>query len=114
MAAVAVVDAATVAAQCLGYTATKPEKLQVVSGIVSGRDVFAVLHTRSQYPFKWGPHALRHWCLDCVCLPTILNPHRRGKYQQDRAPYLLSLSCHNIRANRFANALFAINSGHTL
>ena len=42
MAAVAVVNAATVAVQRLGYAAMKPEQLQVVSGIVSGRDVFAV------------------------------------------------------------------------
>ena len=35
--------AATEAIQRLGYSTMKPEQLQVVSGIVSGRDVFAVL-----------------------------------------------------------------------
>ena len=35
----------TEAIQCLGYSTMKPEQLQVVSGIVSGRDVFAVLPT---------------------------------------------------------------------
>ena len=33
------------AIQRLGYSTMKPEQLQVVSGIVSGRDVFAVLPT---------------------------------------------------------------------
>ena len=37
--------AATEAFQRLGYSTMKPEQLQVVSGIVSGRDVFAVLPT---------------------------------------------------------------------
>ena len=40
-----VLYAATEAIQCLGYSTMKPEQLQVVSGIVSGRDVFAVLPT---------------------------------------------------------------------
>ena len=38
MAAVTVVDAATVAVQRLGYAAMEPEQLQVVTGIVSGRE----------------------------------------------------------------------------
>ena len=38
-----VLYAATEAIQHLGYSTMKPEQLQVVSGIVSGRDVFAVL-----------------------------------------------------------------------
>ena len=33
------------ATQCLGYSTMKPQQLQVVSGIVYGRDVFAVLLT---------------------------------------------------------------------
>ena len=33
------------AIQCLGYSTMKPEQHQVVSGIVSVRDVFAVLPT---------------------------------------------------------------------
>ena len=37
--------AATEAIQRLGYSTMKSEQLQVVSGIVSGRDVFAVLPT---------------------------------------------------------------------
>ena len=40
-----VLYAATEAIQCLGYSTMKPEQLQVMSGIVSGRDVFAVLPT---------------------------------------------------------------------
>ena len=36
---------ATEAIQYLGYSTMKPEQLQVVSGIVSGRDAFAVLPT---------------------------------------------------------------------
>ena len=55
MAAVAVVDTATVTVQHLGYAAMKPEQLQVVSGIVSGRDVFAVC-----------PLALGRVCVLCV------------------------------------------------
>ena len=35
----------TEAIQRLGYTTMKPEQLQVVSGIVSGKDVFAVFPT---------------------------------------------------------------------
>ena len=35
----------TEAIQCLGYSTMKPEQLQVVSGIVSVRDVFAALLT---------------------------------------------------------------------
>ena len=38
-----VLYAATEAIQRLGYSTMKPEQLQVVSGIVSGRDVFVVL-----------------------------------------------------------------------
>ena len=34
---------ATEATQCLGYSTMTPEQLQVVSAIVSGSDVFAVL-----------------------------------------------------------------------
>ena len=37
--------AATEAIQRLGYSTVQPEQLQVVSGIVSGRDAFAVLPT---------------------------------------------------------------------
>ena len=37
--------AATEAIQRLGYSILKPEQQRVVSGIVSGRDVFAVLPT---------------------------------------------------------------------
>ena len=37
--------AAMDAIQRLGYSTMKPEQLQVVSGIVSGRDAFAVLPT---------------------------------------------------------------------
>ena len=40
-----VLYALTEAIQRLGYSTMKPEQLQVVSGIVSGRDVFAVLST---------------------------------------------------------------------
>ena len=40
-----VLYAATEAIQRLGYSTMKPEQLQVVSGIVSVRDVFAVLPT---------------------------------------------------------------------
>ena len=40
-----VLYAVTEAIQRLGYSTMKPEQLQVVSGIVSGRDVFAVLPT---------------------------------------------------------------------
>ena len=40
-----VLYAATEAIQRLGYSTMMPEQLQVVSGIVSGRDVFAVLPT---------------------------------------------------------------------
>ena len=40
-----VLYAATEAIQRLGYSTMKPEQLQVMSGIVSGRDVFAVLPT---------------------------------------------------------------------
>ena len=40
-----VLYAATEAIQPLGYSTMKPEQLQVVSGIVSVRDVFAVLPT---------------------------------------------------------------------
>ena len=40
-----VLYAATEAIQRLGYSTMKPEQLQVVSGIVSGRNVFAVLPT---------------------------------------------------------------------
>ena len=40
-----VLYAVTEAIQRLGYSTMKPEQLQVVSGIVSGRDVFAVLLT---------------------------------------------------------------------
>ena len=46
------VYAATEAVQRLGYAAMKPEQLQVVSGIISGRDVFAVLPTG----FGKSPH----------------------------------------------------------
>ena len=37
--------AAAVAVQQLGYKEIKPEQLQVVAGILRGRDVFAVLPT---------------------------------------------------------------------
>ena len=37
----------------------KPEQLQVVSGIVSEKDVFVVLPTSSRFPSEWGPHASR-------------------------------------------------------
>ena len=37
--------AVTEAIQRLGYSTMKPEQLQVVSGIISGRDVFTVLPT---------------------------------------------------------------------
>ena len=40
-----VLYAATGAIQRLGYSTMKPEQLQVMSGIVSGRDAFAVLLT---------------------------------------------------------------------
>ena len=40
-----VLYAAMDAIQRLGYSTMKPEQLQVVSGIVSGRDAFAVLPT---------------------------------------------------------------------
>ena len=40
-----VLYAATEAIQRLGYSTMKPEQLQVASGIVSGRDVLAVLPT---------------------------------------------------------------------
>ena len=40
-----VMSAATKAAQDLGYEAVKPEQLQVVTGVVRGRDTFAVLPT---------------------------------------------------------------------
>ena len=40
-----VLYAATEAIQRLGHSTMKPEQLQVMSGIVSGRDVFAVLPT---------------------------------------------------------------------
>ena len=40
-----VLYAATEAIQCIGYSTMKSEQLQVVSGIVSGRYVFAVLPT---------------------------------------------------------------------
>ena len=58
MAAVTVVDAATVAVQRLGYAAMKPEQLQVVSGIVSGRDVFAVCPLARDF-LPNGDHMLR-------------------------------------------------------
>ena len=38
-----VLYAATEAVMRLGYSTMKPEQLQVLSGIVSGRDVFAVI-----------------------------------------------------------------------
>ena len=47
------------AIQRLGYSTMKPEQLQVVSGIVSGRDVFAVL------PTGFGKS------LCYACLPTV-------------------------------------------
>ena len=41
-----VIEAAeTGAVQCLGYTDMEPEQLQVVSGIISGQYVYAVLPT---------------------------------------------------------------------
>ena len=39
------VDAATEVVRSLGYAALKPKQMQVVSGIISGRDVFAILPT---------------------------------------------------------------------
>lgn len=39
------IKVATDAVQHLGYAVIKPEQLQVVSGIISGRDVLAVLPT---------------------------------------------------------------------
>ena len=50
----AVVDAATVAVQRLGYAAMKPEQLQGVTGNVSGRDVFAVVFCVSAFGFRPG------------------------------------------------------------
>ena len=47
------------AIQHLGYSTMKPDQLQVVSGIVSGRDVFAVL------PTGFGKS------LCCACPPTV-------------------------------------------
>ena len=40
-----VLYAVTAAVQHLGYSYMKPEQFQVVSGIISGKDVFAVLPT---------------------------------------------------------------------
>ena len=51
--------AAMDATQRLGYSTMKPEQLQVVSGIVSGRNVFAVL------PTGFGKS------LCYACLPTV-------------------------------------------
>ena len=45
-----VLYAATEAIQSLGYSTMKPEQLQVMSGIVSVRDVFAVLPTGFSKP----------------------------------------------------------------
>ena len=47
------------AIQRLGYSTMKPEQFQVVSGIISGRDVFAVSPTG----FRQEP----------VCLPTVFS-----------------------------------------
>ena len=38
-------EAATVAARQLGYEQMKPEQLEVVSGVLNGHDVFAILPT---------------------------------------------------------------------
>ena len=38
-------DAAIVAARQLGYEQMKPEQLEVVSGVLNGHDVFAILPT---------------------------------------------------------------------
>ena len=54
-----VLYAATEDIQRLGYSTMKPEQLQVVSGIVSSRDVFAVL------PIGFGKS------LCYACLPTV-------------------------------------------
>ena len=56
-----VLYAATEAIQRLGYSTMKPEQLQVVSGIVSGRNVFTAL------PTGFGKS------LCSVCPPTVFS-----------------------------------------
>ena len=55
-----VLYAAMDAIQLLGYSTMKPEQLQVVSGIVSGRDAFAVL-----------PTGFARACMCYACPPTV-------------------------------------------
>ena len=58
-----VLYAATEAIQRLGYSTMKPEQLQVVSGIVSGRDVFAVLPTGFGKSLCYAcPPTVSAWC----------------------------------------------------
>ena len=67
--------AATEAVQRLGYSAMKPEQLQVVSGVISGRDVFAIY---AIYVFGEVQHALKRWCSDYACLLTLLPRRKQG------------------------------------
>ena len=53
--------AVTDAVQRLGYMGMKPEQLQVVSGIISGQDVFAVLPTGF----------MKSLCI--ACLPAVFD-----------------------------------------